>query len=196
MEMLAETLEQAGFSTFLPHRDGFLFGAIVPDLLKAGYPLDVAQWMARQAIFALDVYHVLIGCDGAVVNLNGRVPDEGAVAEAAIAWMAGKAVVLFKDDARALIDGLDNPFVAGLGSFRIASHADDLAKAMNRALTEAASHALRVESLPAAVRQGVERGQRIADVAGRGESDLLGRTIIQLFDEFQGSGRNLAGSSR
>jgi nucleoside 2-deoxyribosyltransferase len=196
MEMLAEALEQAGFSTFLPHRDSFLFGAIVPDLLKAGYPLDVAQWMARQAIFALDVYHVLIGCDGAVVNLNGRVPDEGAVAEGAIAWMAGKAVVLFKDDARALIDGLDNPLVAGLGGFRIASHADDLAKAMNRALTGAASNALRVESLPAAVRQSVERGQRIADVAGRRESGLLGRTIIQLFDEFQGSGRNLAGSSR
>jgi nucleoside 2-deoxyribosyltransferase len=196
MEMLAEALEQAGFSTFLPHRDGFLFGAIVPDLLKAGYPLDVAQWMARQAIFALDVYHVLIGCDGAVVNLNGRVPDEGAVAEGAIAWMAGKAVVLFKDDARALIDGLDNPLVVGLGSFRIASHADDLAKAMNRALTEVASNALRVESLPAAVRQGVERGQRIADVAGRGDSALLGRTIIQLFDEFQGTGRKLADASR
>src|SRR6266540_3408080 len=100
MEMLAEALEQAGFKTFLPHRDGFLFAAIVPDLRKAGYPLEVAQWMARQAIFALDVYHVLIACDGALVNLNGRVPDEGAVAEGALAWTAGKAVVLFKDDAR------------------------------------------------------------------------------------------------
>ncbi len=195
MEMLAETLEQAGFRTFLPHRDGFLFGAIVPDLKKAGYPLEAAQWMARQAIFALDLYHVLTGCDGALVNLNGRVPDEGALVEGAIAWMAGKAVVLFKDDARALIDGLDNPLVAGLGSFRIASHADDLPKAMNRALTESAPHALRLESLAAAVRQGAERGQRLADVAGRRDSALLVRTIVQLFDEFQGTARNLAGSS-
>jgi len=195
MEMLAETLEQAGFRTFLPHRDGFLFAAIVPDLRKAGYPLEVAQWMARQAIFALDVYHVLIACDGALVNLNGRVPDEGAVAEGALAWTAGKAVVLFKDDARALIDGLDNPLVAGLGSFRITSHADDLSKAMNRALTEAASTAVRLESLATTVREGVERGQRIAEVAGRGDSALLVRTIIQLFDEFQGTARNLAGSS-
>jgi nucleoside 2-deoxyribosyltransferase len=196
MEMLAEALEQAGFRTFLPHRDGFLFGAIVPDLMKAGYPLEVAQWMTRQAIFTLDVYHVLIACDGALVNLNGRVPDEGAVVEGAIAWTAGKAVVLFKDDTRALIDGLDNPLVAGLGSFRLVRHTDDLPRAMSRALTESASSAFRVESLPAAVRQGVEHGHRIADVAGRGDSARLVRTIIQLFDAFQGTARNLAGSSR
>ena len=195
MEMVAETLEQAGFETFLPHRDGLLFGVMVADLLKAGHPLEAAQWMARQAIFALDVYHVLMECDGALVNLNGRVPDEGALVEGAIAWMAGKAVVLFKDDARSLIAGLDNPLVAGLGNFRFVSHADDLPGAINRALTESASDGLRVESLPAVVRQGVERGQRIAEVAGTGNSTQLVRTIIQLFDEFQGAARRLARSS-
>jgi nucleoside 2-deoxyribosyltransferase len=192
MEMLAETLEQAGFGTFLPHRDGLLFGVIVPDLVKAGYPLEAAQWMARQAIFALDVYYVVIGCDGALVNLNGRVPDEGALVEGAMAWTAGKAVVLFKDDARSLIAGLDNPLVAGLGSFRFVSHADDLPGAMSRALTESASGALRVESLTAVVRQGVERGQRIADVAATGNSAPAVRTIIHLFDEFQGAARSPA----
>jgi len=30
MEILAEALEQAGFRPCLPHRDGFLYGAIVP----------------------------------------------------------------------------------------------------------------------------------------------------------------------
>ena len=99
MAMLAETLELAGFKTFLPRRDGFLFGATVPDLARVSYPSSAAQWMARQAIFALDVYQVLVGCHGAVVNLNGRVPNEEAV-EGAMAWTAGKAVVLFKDDAR------------------------------------------------------------------------------------------------
>ena len=195
MEMLAETLEQAGFETFLPQRDGLLFGGIVPDLMRAGYPLEATQWMARQAIFALDVYHVLVGSDGALVNLNGRVPDEGALVEGAIAWTAGKAVVLFKDDARALIAGLDNPLVAGLGSFRVVSHADDLPRAMSRALTQSASDALRVESLPAVVRQGVERGQRLAEVAGTGNSAQLVHTIIQLFDEFQGAARNPMRSS-
>jgi nucleoside 2-deoxyribosyltransferase len=192
MEMLAETLEQAGFETFLPHRDGLLFGVIVPDLMKASYPLEAAQWMARQAIFALDVYHVLMGCDGALINLNGRVPDEGALVEGAIAWTAGKAVVLFKDDARALIAGLDNPLVAGLGSFRFVSHTDDLPRAMSRALSESASDTWQMESLTAVVRQGVERGQRLAEVAGTGNSAQLVRTIIQLFDEFQGAARNPA----
>ena len=43
MELLAEAIEQAGFKAFLPHRDGFLYGEIVPDLAKAGYALEVAQ---------------------------------------------------------------------------------------------------------------------------------------------------------
>jgi hypothetical protein len=38
--------------------------------------------MARQAIFALDVYQVLVSCEGTVVNLNGRVPDEGPSSKA------------------------------------------------------------------------------------------------------------------
>jgi nucleoside 2-deoxyribosyltransferase len=186
MEMLAEALEQGGFKTFLPHRDGFVFGAIVPDLVRAGYALDVAQWMARQAIFALDVQQVLLECDGTVVNLNGRVPDEGAVVEGAIAWTAGKPVVLFKDDARSKIDGLDNPLVAGLGGFRLVSRSEDLARALTRALTEHPPEKLQVDTLPATIRQAVERGQRLSDGYGTGDPRRLVQTIIELFDEFHG----------
>jgi nucleoside 2-deoxyribosyltransferase len=186
MEMLAEALEQGGFKTFLPHRDGFIFGAIVPDLVRAGYPLNVAQWMARQAIFALDVQQVLLECDGTVVNLNGRVPDEGAVVEGAIAWTAGKPVVLFKDDARSKIDGLDNPLVAGLGGFRLVNRSEDLARALTRALTEHPPEKLQVDTLPATIRQAVERGQRLSDGYGTGDSRRLVQTIIELFDEFHG----------
>jgi nucleoside 2-deoxyribosyltransferase len=186
MEMLAEAIELGGFKTFLPHRDGFVFGAIVPDLVRAGYALDVAQWMARQAIFALDVQQVLLECDGTVVNLNGRVPDEGAVVEGAIAWTAGKPVVLFKDDARSKIDGLDNPLVAGLGGFRLVSRSEDLARALTRALTEHPPEKLQVDTLPATIRQAVERGQRLSDGYGTGDSRRLVQTIIELFDEFHG----------
>jgi nucleoside 2-deoxyribosyltransferase len=186
MEMLAEAIEQGGFKTFLPHRDGFVFGAIVPDLVRAGYALDVAQWMARQAIFALDVQQVLLECDGTVVNLNGRVPDEGAVVEGAIAWTAGKPVVLFKDDARSKIDGLDNPLVAGLGGFRLVSRSEDLARALTRALTEHPPEKLQVDTLPATIRQAVERGQRLSDGYGTGDPRRLVQTIIELFDEFHG----------
>jgi nucleoside 2-deoxyribosyltransferase len=186
MEMLTEAIEQGGFKTFLPHRDGFVFGAIVPDLVRAGYTLDVARWMARQAIFALDVQQVLLECDGTVVNLNGRVPDEGAVVEGAIAWTAGKPVVLFKDDARSKIDGLDNPLIAGLGGFRLVSRSEDLARALTRALTEHPPEKLQVNALPATTRQTIERGQRLSDGYGTGDSRRLVQTIIELFDEFHG----------
>jgi nucleoside 2-deoxyribosyltransferase len=186
MEMLAEAIEQGGFKTFLPHQDGFVFGAIVPDLMRAGYALDVAQWMARQAIFALDVQQVLLECDGTVVNLNGRVPDEGAVVEGAIAWTAGKPVILFKDDARSKIDGLDNPLVAGLGGFRLVNRSEDLPRALTRAFTEHPPEKLRVDTLPATTRQAIERGQRLSDGYGAGDSRRLVQTIIELFDEFHG----------
>jgi nucleoside 2-deoxyribosyltransferase len=186
MEMLAETLEGAGFKTFLPHRDAILFGVLVPDLERAGYPLNVAQWMARQAIFALDVYQVLVSCHGTVVNLNGRVPDEGAVVEAAMAWTAGKAVVLFKDDARSKIDGLDNPLVAGLGEFRLVSRSEDLPRAMARVLAEHPPEPIQLASLPGITRQVASRGQRLVDSYGTGDSGPLIRTIIEVFDEFTG----------
>jgi nucleoside 2-deoxyribosyltransferase len=188
MEMLAETLELAGFKTFLPHRDGFLFGATVPDLVRAGYPLHAAQWMARQAIFALDVCQVLLSCDGTVVNLNGRVPDEGAVVEGTMAWTAGKAVVLFKDDARSKIDGLDNPLVAGLGGFRLVHRSEDLPPAIARALREHPPEPLRVESLPATTRQAIERGQRLIEEFRTEDPARLIQTIIEIFDEFRGAG--------
>jgi nucleoside 2-deoxyribosyltransferase len=185
MEMLAETLEQAGFKTFLPHRDGFLYAAILPDITKAGYALDIAQWMVRQAIFALDVYQVLIVCDCTVVNLNGRVPDEGAVAEGAMAWTAGKPVVLFKDDVRAQIDGLDNPLIAGLGAFRIVRRSEDLPKAVIRGLTNYAPPAVRVETLPTPLQSVVCRGQQLAEASATREVSQIVGTICHLFDEFQ-----------
>jgi hypothetical protein len=151
--------------------------------------LDVAQWMARQAIFALDVYQVLVSCEGTVVNLNGRVPDEGAVVEGAMAWTVGKAVVLFKDDARSKIDGLDNPLVAGLGAFRLVSRSEELPRAMTRALSEHPALPLRVESLPVTTRQVAERGQRLIESYGAGDSGRLVQTIVEIFDEFRGTGQ-------
>jgi nucleoside 2-deoxyribosyltransferase len=186
MEMLAETLEQAGFKTFLPHRDGFLYAAILPELIRLGYPRDIAPWLARQAIFALDAYQLLVACDGVVVNLNGRVPDEGAVAEGAMAWTAGKAVVLFKDDARSLIDGLDNPLVVGLGGFRIVQRSEELPTALARALRETQATALSADALPASLQPTLGRGQRLSEASATGDTAQVVRLIAELFDEFQG----------
>ena len=117
MGEIARTLEGAGFSTFLPHRDSFLFMDVYREFLRGGYAGAESNRMIQQAIFWLDAYEVIAGCQGLVLNMNGRVPDEGAVAEAAMAWMAGKAIVLYKSDSRSVIQGDDNEMVLGLGSF-------------------------------------------------------------------------------
>lgn len=186
MEMLADILQQAEFRTFLPHRDAFLFSAIASDIMLAGYPRDIAQWMARQAIFALDVFQVLVGCDGLIMNLNGRVPDEGAVAEAAIAWTAGKPIVLFKDDARAPLEGLDNPLVAGLSAFRLVTRSEDLPRAMARVLTGQRRGSFQEDSLPMSVQQTLQRGRLIADSLGGGGGERVVQTLVELFDELKG----------
>jgi nucleoside 2-deoxyribosyltransferase len=117
MAEIARTLAEAGFSVFLPHRDSFLFADVHREFLRGGFGSGEAIRMVQQAIFCLDTYEVVSGCQGLVLNMNGRVPDEGAVAEAAMAWMAGKPVVLYKADSRSLILESDNEMVLGLGSF-------------------------------------------------------------------------------
>ena len=145
--------------------------------------------MARQAIFALDVYQVLVSCEGTVVNLNGRVPNEGAAVEGAMVWTAGKAVVLFKDDARSKIDGLDNHLVAGLGGFRLVSHSEELPRALTRALVEHPPEQFQVGLLAATTRQVAERGQRLIESYGTGDAGRLIRSIIEMFDEFRSTSK-------
>lgn len=71
-------------------------------------PIEASKVIDR-SIFCLDVYKLLSWSDGVVINLNGRVPDEGTVVEAALAWHAGKPLVLYKNDSRAPFLGRDNP---------------------------------------------------------------------------------------
>jgi hypothetical protein len=69
-----------------------------------------------------------------VVNLNGRVPDEGAVSEAAMAWCAGKALVGYKADGRSVFLGKDNPLVAGLFDFELCSRMEEVVSSVKRKL--------------------------------------------------------------
>lgn len=95
-----------------------------------------------------------------VLNMNGRVPDEGAVAEAAMAWMAGKAIVLYKSDSRSLLQGDDNSLVLGLGNFVKVSTVPEIAYAFRQVFRrwrpETAS------SIPQAVRKSIDAGRRLS----------------------------------
>ena len=118
MQDIAHVLEDNNYTVFLPQRDGFEFANLNRFFLKRGYSLQHTTIILNRAIFCLDVFHVL-DSDGLVLNMNGRVPDEGAMVEAGIAWTAGKKIVIYKNDSRSLINGNDNPLLLGLADFKI-----------------------------------------------------------------------------
>ena len=126
MAEIAACLERAGFSTFLPQRDGLEFAKLKPALHARGLGDREASLVLARAVFSLDTFELLNRADAVVVNLNGRVPDEGAVVEAALAWHSGKALVLYKKDARSKLAGEDNPMITGLGRFCVCSSIADL----------------------------------------------------------------------
>ena len=135
MRQIAQALEGAGFETFLPQRDGLELTKCVDELVRIGYGSERASRLISEAIFALDVYQVLRGCDAIVANLNGRVPDEGTVSEAAMAWARGQLVVGYKADTRTAHRGQDNPLVAGLFGFRLCPTIQDAVRAVEAGLT-------------------------------------------------------------
>ena len=130
MAAIATQMESAGHETFLPQRDGI-------ELSEVGRELDALQMdsadiddILHRAIFCLDVYKLLGWSEAVVANLNGRVPDEGTVVEAALAWYAHMPLVLYKDDARAPFQGDDNPMLSGLTDLRTVSAIRDLPRAL------------------------------------------------------------------
>lgn len=139
MEELAQALEEAGYSTFLPQRDGLELTKCVECLIEKGHAHGKASLLMSRAIFALDVYQVLHGCDALVANLNGRVPDEGTVSEASMAWSRGKVVVGYKADSRTAFGGQDNPLVVGLFGFRLCTTIEEIPAVVQKSIQVAAS---------------------------------------------------------
>ena len=162
MAEIARVLEEAGHTTFLPHRDGLEFARLLPELRMQGLDASSADRVLLRSIFALDVYQLLKACDGVVANMNGRVPDEGTVVEAALAWHAGKTLVLYKADSRSLLNGSDNPMLAGLCNFESLDEIAALPNAIAEQLGK--SHGARVV-------EALSMGERIARV--RAESSSL-----------------------
>jgi hypothetical protein len=97
-----------------------------------------------------------------MLNMNGRVPDEGAVAETAMAWMAGKAIVIYKADSRSLIQGNDNPLVLGLGNFVKVSTIPEIAYAFTQLFR--VQRPPKVIPLPQHVKSATQRGRRLSQL--------------------------------
>ncbi len=136
MAAIANTLETAGYSTFLPARDGL--EAWVLPYAKAAWTslLQPLRAQLDYAIFSLDLYELVDCCDAVVCNLNGRVPDEGMIVEASLAFAAGIPVLFFKDDIRSAFAGRDNAMLTSLGAAEPIRSLNALPKAVERILLD------------------------------------------------------------
>lgn len=100
---VTSVLEEAGYSVFLPQRDGMLAaefaGKSEADTVGMIFRKDVSElWNADVLVFVPD----------------GRTPDEGACVELGIAFASGKRCYCVRSDVRALEKDLTlNPLVAG-----------------------------------------------------------------------------------
>ena len=163
MSAIAKVLEDAGFQTFLPHRDGI--EGYVMRFSNTSLLSTIAQIRTRidYAIFSLDVYELIERCSAAVCNLNGRVPDEGMIVEAALAYAAGKPLVLFKADARAPFGGYDNSMLTSLVHGKIVRRLNALPSAVKHVLSQ------EKDSVPlsSALKKAVSYGKRITSAMER-----------------------------
>ncbi len=100
---ITELLEECGYEVFLPQRDG----------IEAALLEGKTEEELTEMIFALDAEQVR-KADILFMNLDGRVPDEGACVELGIAYAAGKRCYGFKTDTRAVEQLLEvNPMITG-----------------------------------------------------------------------------------
>jgi nucleoside 2-deoxyribosyltransferase len=162
MSAIAKVLEDAGFRTFLPHRDGM--EAYILRFSKS--PLSTIAGIRTRidyAVFSLDVYELIERCNAVVCNLNGRVPDEGMIVEAAIAYSAGKPLVLFKDDVRAPFGGYDNSMLTSLAHGKIVKNMNELPAALRQEM----SQKIDGTSLAGDLQKAVSYGKRISSVMER-----------------------------
>lgn len=179
MSEIAKTLENAGYRVFLPQRDGLELACILPILQEQGIPYKDASEICNKAIFVLDVFQIM-NSDGLVLNMNGRVPDEGAVAEAGIAWAHGKALVIFNTDKRSLIQGNSNPMVMGLTDFKYVTSYDEIKSEFDRLFADGAPRPIS-QAIPS-FEIANKMGKRINEYLATKKSILeLTELIIELF---------------
>ena len=191
MAQIADVLVADGYAVYLPHRDGMEFRLIHEVLVDRGWDPATAAAFLHAGIFALDVYQLAADCDAMVWNLNGRVPDEGAVSEAAIAWTLGKPLIAYKDDVRSLIAGRYNPLLVGLVDFVHVESIAAIPDALATAIEDNCDVPLPFDRLPAKLRRTLEDGRRLWDVmtdrAARLNDEVIAQVVEELFAPREGA---------
>lgn len=185
MSAIADLLVDRGYRVYLPHRDGMEFRLIHGILTERGWEAPDAARFLHAAIFALDVYQLAVECDCMVWNLNGRVPDEGAVSEAAMVWTLGKPLVAYKDDVRSLIAGRVNPLLVGMTGFQTVDAIADIPHALQLARTRQTSGPPAASQLSDRMQTAIEEGRQLWDALCNehedGDNEFIADVVARLF---------------
>ena len=121
--MISHALEKAGFKTVVPHRDGIEAAQVLdlianPSIATMLDPLIISRctsWITR-ATACLDIYWASTR-DVTVLNLDGRVPDEGSLIEASAAWFNGRPVILYQTSPIRMLGANNNPMIGVISNW-------------------------------------------------------------------------------
>ncbi len=167
MKAISDCLEDAGYGTFLPQRDGV--EAHVMKMVNS--PLNINFFNIRKhidrAIFSLDIYQLIERCDYILFNMNGRVPDEGGLIEAAVAWTAGTPLLVYKNDDRTAFKGKDNSMITGLVETRKVSEIEKIPaelESLKKKRGEKEDYSYSPEFMPPHMRDAVEYGRKVWNI--------------------------------
>jgi hypothetical protein len=161
------------------------FRRVLDVLVERGWPRKPAAAFLHAAIFALDVYQLAVECDAMVWNTNGRTPDEGAVAEAAIAWTLGKPLVAYADDVRSLIEGRMNPLLAGMVDFTTIDRISEIPRVLAEAVERHASSGFLATELPPKLLRTIDDGRRLWETMcvsnAQYDDEAIADVVVELF---------------
>jgi nucleoside 2-deoxyribosyltransferase len=187
-EALATALEAAGFECHVPQNNGIEVAAVMqllndPSLHGASMlePLVLDRcivWVTRTVV-ALDVFQVVEGCQCTVLNIDGRVPDEGSLVEATLAWYAGHPVVPYKTTSISELGGNNNPMIGVISRWApVSADPAGVLAAVKAAVKPAVAGRKPVTTLPLDVHQLIDLGREISDIRERPPLNKTQRTAV------------------
>ncbi|MFH1149376.1 MAG: nucleoside 2-deoxyribosyltransferase [Actinomycetota bacterium] len=185
MAGLAALLEGGGFEVYLRSRHG-IGSVLAPHTLPGDDPALERRYRSvlESAAFALEVYQVVRRCDCLVFNMNGRVPDDGGAFLAAVAFTAGKPVILYKRDHRTKLYGNDNAMISGLSAdFVPVREAARLPGEVEKAIGRCREQGHRPGDLPPLVKLNADLGRKVWESLQRFNEPGSKAGPTELFEE-------------
>jgi nucleoside 2-deoxyribosyltransferase len=184
---LATALEAGGFECHVPQNNGIEVASVMQllndpslhgDKMLEPLVLDRCIVWVTRTVVALDVYQVVEGCQCTVLNIDGRVPDEGSLVEATLAWSAGRPVVPYKTTSISELDGNNNPMIGVISRWApVSSDPGGVAAAVKVAVKSAAAVPPLATAPPLDVQQLIDLGRVVSDIRARPPLNKAQRTV-------------------